>query len=321
MIRAILLSKEGVYNAGGPELVASWRGAGGRLWLDIEGEPGEPERELLLSLGCDDLAIRDSFRTRHPPKIEHFEAHTFILFRGIAKLDETLELTPQQIGIWVGADSLITVRRGTSVSIDNAWARCEAESTLDAPADTALHLLHFACGRYLERLLDFEDRLGDLEDGMRGEQSETEMKELVLYRSRLRKLRRIFRYHQSIGEDILEEGSAFLGAGDDDSIHLRREVYDRCERLYSLCAMYYEICGDLIEGYISLSSHRLNNTMKVLTIITAVFVPLSFMAGLYGMNFENMPELQWKYAYFVLLGAMATLAISMLVLFRRIRWL
>jgi len=321
MIRAILLSGAGVYSSGGPELVAGWRSGGGRLWLDIEGEPGDRERELLLSLGCDDLAIRDSFRTRHPPKIEHFEEHTFILFRGIAELDEQLELTPQQIGIWVGADCLITLRRGTSVSIDNAWAHCEAESRLDAPSETALRLLHFACGRYLERLLDFEDRLGDLEDGMQGEQSEAGMKELVLYRSRLRKLRRIFNYHQDIGEEILEAGSPFLGAGDDDSVHLRREVYDRCERLYSLCAMYYEICGDLIEGYISLSSHRLNNTMKVLTIITAVFVPLSFMAGLYGMNFENMPELNWKYSYFVLLGAMATLAVSMLVLFRRIRWL
>ena len=85
--------------------------------------------------------------------------------------------------------------------------------------------------------------------------------------------------------------------------------------------MYYEICGDLIEGYISVSSHHLNNTMKVLTIITAIFVPLGFLAGLYGMNFENMPELGWKYAYFALLGVMATLAATMLLVFRRIRWL
>ena len=322
MIRAILLSGDGVFTAGGQELVERWRGdSGGRLWLDIEGEPGERERELLLSLGCDELAIGDTFRTRHPPKIEHFAEHTFILFRGIAQLDEQLELAAQQIGIWVGAESMITVHRGTSVSIDHAWQRSVSESRLDAPSGLALRLLHFACGRYLECLLGFEGRLGDLEDGMRGEQSEAEMKELVLYRSRLRKLRRIFNYHQRIGEEIREKGSPFLGMGDDDTVHLRRDVYDRCERLYSLCAMYYEICGDLVEGYISLSSHRLNNTMKVLTIITAVFVPLSFMAGLYGMNFENMPELQWKYAYFVLLGAMATLAIAMLAIFRHIRWL
>ena len=85
--------------------------------------------------------------------------------------------------------------------------------------------------------------------------------------------------------------------------------------------MYYEISGDLIEGYISLSSHRLNSTMKVLTIITAIFVPLSFLAGLYGMNFDNIPELHFHYGYFFVLGVMILIAGSMLALFRRMRWI
>ena len=85
--------------------------------------------------------------------------------------------------------------------------------------------------------------------------------------------------------------------------------------------MYYEICGDLVESHISISSHQLNQTMKILTIITAIFVPLGFIAGLYGMNFQYMPELQFRYGYFVILGLMAVLAVGMLTLFRRVRWL
>jgi magnesium transporter len=77
----------------------------------------------------------------------------------------------------------------------------------------------------------------------------------------------------------------------------------------------------LIDGYISLSSHQLNNTMKILTIITAIFVPITFIAGLYGMNFTNMPELATAYGYFTVLGVMAIIAIAMLILFRKIRWL
>ena len=72
--------------------------------------------------------------------------------------------------------------------------------------------------------------------------------------------------------------------------------------------MYYEICGDLINGYLSISSHQLNNTMKVLTVITAIFVPLTFIAGIYGMNFDNMPELHATYGYFYTLGAMLIIA-------------
>lgn len=145
------------------------------------------------------------------------------------------------------------------------------------------------------------------------------MKEIAGYRSRLRRLRRVFSYHKTLAEDIWQRSSPFLGY--EESNHVRRDVYDRCERLYSLCQMFYEICGDLVEGHISLSSHNLNQTMKVLTIISALFVPMTFIAGIYGMNFEVMPELGWKYGYFVVLGMMAILATAMLVIFRRIRWL
>ena len=85
--------------------------------------------------------------------------------------------------------------------------------------------------------------------------------------------------------------------------------------------VFYSICGDLIDGYISITSHQLNQTMRVLTVITAIFVPLGFLAGLYGMNFDHIPELHMKGGYFVLLAVMGTIAVGLLALFRKIRWL
>jgi magnesium transporter len=85
--------------------------------------------------------------------------------------------------------------------------------------------------------------------------------------------------------------------------------------------MYYETCGDLIDGYISISSHQLNHTMRILTVITAIFIPLGFMAGLYGMNFDHMPELHWKYSYFALLSVMGITVIGLILLFRHKKWL
>jgi magnesium transporter len=322
MHKVLLLSADGSHTEGDERLIERWRSSpGSRLWLDIEGECTPEVLALLRQLDCDELAITDCFRSRHPPKVEHFERNSFLLFRGISHLDEDLELEPQQIGLWVGDDYLISVHRGLSVSIAHFWANESSETLLDKPNELALRLIHYASGRYLEKLLNFEEHLAELEDSLLSDQSENEMKELVGYRSRLRKLRRIFNYHQRMAENIWQSGSDFLGSGDDDSQHLRRDVFDRCERCYSLCTMYYEICGDLIEGYISMSSHKLNNTMKILTIITAIFVPLGFLAGLYGMNFEYMPELAFRYSYFILLGVMATLVIGMVTLFRRFRWL
>lgn len=322
MIRTMLQSSDGARREGGEELLEDWRADSDSLiWLDIEGEPSDHTRQLLLSFGCDDLAITDSFRKRHPPKVEHFENNTFILFRGISKLDNALDLVPQQIGLWFNDRCLITLHRGNSVSISHVWGKVADKGSLNRPATLGLRILHYASGRYLERLLQFEDALGELEDGLLTEHSEDDMKELVAYRSKLRRLRRIFSYHQHMAEQLWDHGGRFLGDKQDESVHERRDFFDRCERLHSLCQMYYEICGDLIEGYISLSSHHLNQTMKVLTIISALFVPLTFLAGIYGMNFEHMPELGWRYAYFTLLGVMAVVTVIMLTVFRRIRWL
>lgn len=323
MIRASLLSENSL-REGGEELLAQWDAEpDSRLWLDIESGVDDQVRALLRRFNCDPLAISDASRERHPPKIEEFDDTTFLLFRGISALDERLELSPQQLALFVGDRFLITLHGGNSVSISQLWSDVH-----DQPAmlgDTgllAINILHYASGRYLEAILEFETKLGELEDCLLTGNDENAMKDLVAYRSRLRVLRRVFSYHQRLAEHVLSGTGSHLGQDDEnDHAHKRRDLYDRCERIYSLSSMYYEICGDLVEGHISLSSYRLNNTMKVLTIITAVFVPLSFLAGVYGMNFDNMPELHHPKGYFMVIGLMATIATGMILLFRRIRWL
>jgi magnesium transporter len=322
MIRAQLLSQDGQHTQGSEQLVRQWRETPGSfLWLDIQNEVTPEVSALLQSFGCNDLAIADCSRTRHPPKLESFEANCFILFRGITQLDDALTLVPQQLGIWVGKNYFITVHKEASVSIDQLYAAALGEDLLQAPNILALRLLHYAAGRYLEKLMAAEERIALLEDQLFDTDSEDALKELVAYRSRLRKLRRIFNYHQRIADAILHDGSEFLGTKKDASYHTRRDLFDRCERLLSLSTLYYELCGDLVDGYISLSSHQLNNTMKVLTIITAIFVPITFIAGIYGMNFDNMPELHHQYGYYFVIGAIVTIAAGMVLLFKKVRWL
>lgn len=107
------------------------------------------------------------------------------------------------------------------------------------------------------------------------------------------------------------------------ALEIRLDVLEQqmFERLVSLSTLYQELINDLISGYISVSSHRLNQIMKVLTLVTVMFLPLGLIVGLYGMNFENMPEPHFEYGYFVVLGLMATVVITLLVIFRRMRWI
>ena len=144
------------------------------------------------------------------------------------------------------------------------------------------------------------------------------MAELMGYKTDLRKFRRVLLYHVQVFTELMQAPPPQVRK---ERVHEIKDVYEHQERASSLATLYYEVASDLIDGYISLASHRLNNIMKVLTIVTTIFVPLGFLAGIYGMNFEYMPELKSPSGYFVLLGVMATLVVTLLLVFRKWRWL
>jgi magnesium transporter len=107
----------------------------------------------------------------------------------------------------------------------------------------------------------------------------------------------------------------------DDTKVFLRDCYDHVIQLQESIESYREVCSDLRDYHLSAVGNRTNEVMKTLTIVSTIFIPLSFLAGLYGMNFETMPELRWKYGYFMLLGLMASIAIGFFVWFRRKGWL
>ena len=125
--------------------------------------------------------------------------------------------------------------------------------------------------------------------------------------------------HLAIARVILD-GCRIDKNGDACACAALNDVFDRLERLHSLSQMHYDICADMIDSYISITSHQLNVSMRILTVVTAVFVPLSFLAGIYGMNFEYIPELKFEHGYFGLIGLMATVAFSSLYWFKRKGW-
>lgn len=323
MLRVILLDSSGQLKQGGMELVEEWRQSPeSRLWLDLYGEDEAREAQLLESFGMHHLAIQDAQRKRHPPKLEVFDDHLFILLRGLDAESRSLDFGTVQIAMFAGQNYLITRRGGISVSINEWWEKKELAAMLARGGiHLALALANTAARRYLDLLLSFEPTLSELEDGLQEHPDDQKMRELTGYRTRLRKLRRIFSYLAGVFEGLREVDEPLFSAESDEYRHQVIDVYEKYERLLSLSSMYYEVAGDLVDGYISLTSHELNSTMRILTVLTAIFVPLGFLAGVYGMNFDNMPELHTQGGYFVLLGAMVTIATTLLVIFKRKKWL
>lgn len=322
MIRTLLVTADGQFHTGNEELIARWhQDPDSHIWIDLQGEPIARERALLEEFGCHPLAINDAHRERHPPKIEEFESHTLVIYRGISSFDAELNYQPQQISFFISDRYLISLHPGMAMSVDRLFEHEGKPLLRLSPEHVALKIMYISAGFYLDGLLEFETQLSDLEDELQEAGTDKLMRRIISYRSRLVKMRRIFNYHQGITRELIAYDYQHLSRENAETLHAINDVYERFERLYSLTQMYYDICGDLVDGYISISSHQLNNTMRILTVITAIFVPLTFIVGIYGMNFEHMPELGFKYAYFVVLAFMFGIGVGLTWIFRRKGWI
>jgi len=328
MIRTLLYDAEQKSQTeGGEEQIDAWlKNPSLYIWVDFYEEDPVAETETMINVfGLHPLAITDAQRDRHPAKIEAFGDHTFILLKGLSADTTTMEFATIQIAIFVGERFLLTRHTGPSVSIDKLWIEMaetrrhnDQTSVYHQPDVQAVRLTRFVVNRYIPILLDLEKRLDEIEQEMIAEPKDTLLFELIEHKTNLKKMRRIMAYHTEVFSQLK---SAVWPAVSVERKHEVIDVYEQLERATSLASLYHELISDLQDGYISLASHRLNNIVKVLTIITVIFIPLGFLAGLYGMNFEYIPELHYKYAYFVVLLVMVTVAFSLLVVFKRMKWL
>ena len=325
-MHALLYDRDaGTLREGGRELVEAWQEAPASvLWLDAEGlDAATAQGELVERFGFHPLAVQDAMRDRHPPKFEAFADHLFVSLRGLDADARDVDFDTLDIALFVGERLLVSRRTGHSINTAALWQEARAEPSLLArPVLLATMLMRRVLRRYVEIALALEPRLAEIEDEILARDNDDLLAELTRYKARLRNMRRICEYHEHMVEGMeearREEHPVLAG---DETAHRLVDIHDQVRRARSLAELHFAIASDLIDGYLALASHRLNQVMQLLTVFTVIFVPLSFLAGIYGMNFENMPELKSSFGYYVLLGVMAAIATALLVYFRRRGWL
>jgi magnesium transporter len=321
MIKALLydLSKQELLS-GGDELIQLWQeNLQTLIWVDFSEHDIEHEKLVLNDVfGLHPLAVQDAQRKRHPPKLETFKDHTFILLKELADGSGDFLFSTIQLAIFVGQRFLITRHWEESPIVEQMRSEVALQRFADGLDAIAIRLGRLAVNRYLNMLLKLEPRLEELESAIVDKPSDDILAELISLKTELKKFRRVFIYHQQIFSDLRNTSCAEIHK---EHIHEIVDVYEQQERASSLASLYHELASDLVDGYISVASHRLNNIMKILTIVTTIFVPLSFLAGIYGMNFENMPELHSSSGYFILLSVMGVIILVLLTLFKKFRWL
>ncbi len=317
MIRVVRF-RDGRLTRGGAELIEGLPVTEGWLWVDLY---SADEQEFgLLWRKFDDIpqAARFDFEdVNSQPLFDRHDAEVSVWsLKGLDAVSDDIGFNTIPIGFMIRDRVLLTRHGDESKSIDYVMSQLDT-----AIPKTALELGLAVCQRVFDRYMPIvrrlESRLEEVDDLVFQQPSDSHLAELTNYKMRLRRLRRFLAYHTQAFALMAHEHGSNMNAAEKWSL---KGVQDTVDRLNALSGTFYDMCGDLIDGYISLASHRMNQIMKVLTMVTVVFVPLGFMAGIYGMNFETMPELAFKYSYFILLGFMATIAGTILFIFYRKHW-
>lgn len=287
------------------------------LWIDVEGKEAVDTQFLKSQFNLNDLALTDSIRERHPPKIESFSNNTFVLLRTIElSLADNLVIF-SQVSLFIGDRFLITRHFGDNSLLKDLWQKYTSKQlTPDLSAIYIFYrLFRGIADQYVSNIIAIEERLEIIEDALDKDEKDTYLPELISLNTTLRKIVRNLDYMVLVSSKLLKDSSI-----SEKYSHEFIDVYEQIERAQSLAEMYQALCADLMNAYISVTSHRVNKVVKILTIVTVLFVPLGFIAGLYGMNFEYMPELKHHYGYFYVLGFMIVLEIALIVLLKKLKW-
>jgi magnesium transporter len=300
------------------------RSADGTTWIHLA-EPDAATVERVAGLfDLHPLAVED-VRNGVRPKTEEYERYTFVLLktatlqRGETTFEE--EIRDEPVGLFIGDDWLVTYARGSAPAIDrvrSAVQRGDERLLHRGPDFTAYRVIDVVVDGYFDLLDTIEDKIEAIEEAVLEATATDTLEEINSVRRELLSFRKLaWPTREAVG---------VLARGDPAQVQEQtekyfRDVYDHLVQLVDLTETYRDLASGARDIYLNALSQSTNEVMKVLTVVATIFIPLTFVVGVYGMNFSesafNMPELAWPYAYPAVMLGMAVVTFVMLGYFRR----
>jgi magnesium transporter len=293
----------------------------GFAWIDVHGLGDLHTLETLGKLfSLHPLALEDIVHVPTRPKAEAYDNNLLIITRMIQITGEC-DLESEQFSIVVGKNYVLTVQEWEGDVLEPVRQRLRAGRGIIRSAGAGYlgyAILDTIVDAYYPVIEVVADRLELMEEQVMVDPSPETLRELNRLKNLLIRIRRAVAPQREAVNHLVRDENEFLDAT--TRIYLR-DTYDHCVSSSEAVEGCREFVNGLMNTYLTVISNRMNEVMKTLTILMSIFVPVTFMAGLYGMNFDHMPELHWKWSYPVLLLAMLAVAGGMLLYFRRLGWI
>ena len=291
-------------------------------WINIDGlHEVDIIEKLGNHFGLHPLLLEDILNTEQRPKMEESENYIFFVLKMIFSVDEDKEIKAEQVSLILGHNFVISFQeregdvfnpvrdriRKSKGRIRKVGADYLAYALLDAIVDSYFSVLE----NVGEKIEDTEQQL-TLNPTTQTLQLIRKLKnEMIFLRKSVWPLRELISGFLRLETSLVQQSTV---------VYIR-DVYDHTIQVIDTIESYRDMISGMLDIYLSSISNRLNEIMKVLTIIATIFMPLTFLAGVYGMNFKHMPELEWTWGYPASLGLMLGISLTMLFFFRRKRWI
>jgi len=292
------------------------------VWIDLS-KPSKEDLDFLSTIfPLHPLAVEDTLHPIQRPKLEEYEEHLFVVAYSVGY--SKYHAQTQELDIFLGTNFIITSSSKGVPAIDGAVQAIMKNPALFArgPAYLLYLILDLLVDSYFPVFDSFGEDIDRVEDEVFENPKKTVLQKIFKMKRSIFSLRKIINPAREVLMAISLREQKFVPQK--LSVYFR-DVYDHLIRVSDVMDNYRDILTGILDGYASTISNKLNETMKVLTIIATIMLPLTLIAGIYGMNFKNIPEIHsalgMQYGYFWALGLMALVAISMLLYFRRHKWI
>jgi magnesium transporter len=292
------------------------------LWVDLEDPTPEEGRAILVeTFKFHPLAVEDALSAIHHPKIELYDDYLYLILHGIDYQEEEHWFATRDVDFFLGRNYLVTAHAGGSRSIQSLKQVCEQHPRMlrEGPVALMHRIVDSMVDNYRPEIEGLEEQLNKLEDEAILGRREDLVREILGLKRDLGSLRRVvIPQRDAVGRLARREFALIT----DEMAYRFRDVYDHLVRLSDEATLLQDRVTGILEAHLSTISNRLNRVMKVLTVMSTIFLPLTVLTGMWGMNiplphFPGPPEVQFWW----IAGVMAAISAAMLAMFRRNGWI
>src|SRR6266542_4950669 len=290
------------------------------LWLALQNPQDQGVELLREEFEFHPLSIEDATRHHERPKLEAFEKYYFLVFYCIGYDKSRERLCDQPINLFIGANYIVSVHHDPIGSIDETlrrWQANAAEFGSDAGA-LLYNLLDTIVDDYFPVIDQLAERVEDIEERIFERFREDALQEVFGLKRDLLHVRRVVAPERDVLNVLIRREVPIF---ERNTILYLQDIYDHIVRITDSIDTYRDLLSSALDAFLSVQSNRLNQIVKILTITSIVLMSDALIAGIYGMNFDFIPELHWTFGYPFALGLMVVISTGLILFFRRQKWL